>query len=321
MGQPRLVVLRALGLGDLLTALPALRALADALAGHELVLCTPAELAPLAVHAGVTRHVLDTRSLAQALDGDLGPVDVAVNLHGRGPQSHRLLGALRPTRLIAFANRQAGVDGPVWRSDEHEVHRWCRLLRESDVAADHRRLGLEPVAPSGAAVAWVDATVVHPGAGSPARRWPAERWAAAARAEVGRGRDVVVTGGPTEAELAMRVATLAGLPGHAVQAGTLDILELAALVGVAGRVVCGDTGVAHLATALGTPSVVLFGPTPPDQWGPPPGQVQHRVLWAGGIGDPHGREVDPSLLDISVDDVSCALVGLDGVSGRDRPPT
>ncbi len=64
-------------------------------------------------------------------------------------------------------------------------------------------------------------------------------------------------------------------------AGRTDLVELAAAVAAAGRVVCGDTGVAHLATALGTPSVVLFGPTSPARWGPPADRPQHRVLWAG----------------------------------------
>jgi ADP-heptose:LPS heptosyltransferase len=75
----------------------------------------------------------------------------------------------------------------------------------------------------------------------------------------------------------------------------------------AGRVLCGDTGVAHLATAYGTPSVVLFGPTPPSEWGPPPGRTRHRVLWSGGRGDPHAATPDAGLLAITVDDVLGAL--------------
>jgi ADP-heptose:LPS heptosyltransferase len=89
------------------------------------------------------------------------------------------------------------------------------------------------------------------------------------------------------------------------------VLELAAIVAAAGRVVCGDTGIAHLATALGRPSVVLFGPVSPDLWGPPPDRPQHIALWAGRTGDPHGRSVDRGLLDISVDDVAGALERLD----------
>jgi ADP-heptose:LPS heptosyltransferase len=68
-------------------------------------------------------------------------------------------------------------------------------------------------------------------------------------------------------------------------------------VNAAARVACGDTGVAHLATALGTPSVVLFGPTPPQEWGPPP-NPRHTALWAGSRGDPHATEPDRGMLAI-----------------------
>jgi ADP-heptose:LPS heptosyltransferase len=59
-------------------------------------------------------------------------------------------------------------------------------------------------------------------------------------------------------------------------------------------VLCADTGVAHLATAFGTPSVVLFGPTPPARWGPPPERTRHRVLWSGGRGDANGDRPIPA---------------------------
>jgi ADP-heptose:LPS heptosyltransferase len=109
-------------------------------------------------------------------------------------------------------------------------------------------------------------------------------------------------------QLARAVAG-AVVPPEAVLAGRTDVLELAALVAGAGRVVCGDTGVAHLATALGRPSVVLFGPTPPAEWGPP--AVPHHVaLWAGRRGDPLAAEPDPGLLAIGVDDVRAALAQL-----------
>jgi ADP-heptose:LPS heptosyltransferase len=146
---------------------------------------------------------------------------------------------------------------------------------------------------------------VHPGAADAARRWPAERFAALARAEREAGREVVVTGAAGEAALARRVAAAAGLEAGAVLAGRTTVMELAALVAAAGRVVCGDTGVAHLATAFATPSLVLFGPTPPERWGPPAAtaedRARHRVLWAGRRGDPHAAEPDEGLLAISVE--------------------
>ena len=96
-------------------------------------------------------------------------------------------------------------------------------------------------------------------------------------------------------------------------------MELCGLVSAAGRVVCGDTGIAHLATAFRVPSVVLFGPTPPALWGPPAGDPRHRALWSGKTGDPHGKSVDQGLLEISVADVLEALEELPEPSMHVRP--
>jgi ADP-heptose:LPS heptosyltransferase len=274
-----IVALRDLGLGDFLTGIPALRALARAYPEHERVLVAPDALAPLVELSGTGFR----------LAGQPPPrAGVAVNLHGKGPQSTARLRAARPERLIAFG------EGPVWRPDEHEVHRWCRLLTESGIPADPRDLRLRLAAPRHGA------TIVHPGAAEAARRWPAERWRAVVSA---LGEPVIVTGGPDERALAEHIA--AGTTAT-VRAGDTDLGQLAALVAGAGRVICGDTGVAHLATAFGIPSVVLFGPTPPSEWGPPPGGP-HRALWAGRRGDPHGAAPDPGLLEIQVADVLSAL--------------
>jgi ADP-heptose:LPS heptosyltransferase len=306
-----LLVLRALGLGDLLTAVPALRGLAEEFPQHRKLLACPAELAPLALHTGAVDEVLPTVAF-EPLGPRAADADVAVNLHGRGPESHGVILAASPRRLVAFSSREAGWDGPAFDETEHEVERWCRLLHEHGIAADPQRLTLEPPA-----VLLSDdlrgVTIVHPGAAAPSRRWPAERFAAVARAERTRGRRVVVTGAAAEGDLACRVARLAGLGPDDVRAGRTGLLELAALVAAAGRVVCGDTGLGHLATALGTPSVVLFGPVPPARWGPPMGRPLHRAVWAGRQGDPHGQEPDRGLLDISVERVLRELDELEGL--------
>jgi ADP-heptose:LPS heptosyltransferase len=306
------LVLRALGLGDLLTAFPALRAIKRAFPQHHRVLAVPPALAPLARLSGAVDAVMPAAPL-QPLAWTAGPIDVAVNLHGRGPESHRVLVGLRPRRLIAFAHPTVPeADGaPRWRADEHEVDRWCRMLEESGIPTDPSDLDLElPPAPVPAHV--VGATLIHPGAAHAARRWPATRWAAVARAERQAGRPVVITGGRDEIDLARLVAALAGLPPTAVLAGTTSVLDLARLVQAAGRVVCGDTGVAHLATALRTPSVVLFGPTAPDRWGPPARRAWHRVLWAGATGAPNAARVDAGLLRITPAAVIAALDELPG---------
>lgn len=315
--RPRLLVLRALGLGDFLTGVPALRALRRALPDHELVLAAPAALGDLVRLAGVADRLLDTAGLAPVPWTGEAPA-LAVNLHGRGPQSHRLLQALRPGRLVAHHSEEAGHDGPAWDPDEHEVRRWCRLVEHGlGTAADPTDLAIAvPAAPPlvGGAV------VVHPGAAFPARRWPADRFADVARWAAGQGHDVVVTGGPDEVALAEDVRRLAGLPASAVVAGRTDLARLAAEVASARLVVCGDTGVAHLATAYRAPSVLLFGPTPPARWGPL-GDGPHEVLWRGaGVGDPWSEETDPALLAITADEVVAAAAALVGVSGERSSP-
>jgi ADP-heptose:LPS heptosyltransferase len=316
---PPVVVLRALGLGDLLTAVPALRALADAFPRHPRLVAVPTALAPLARCTGAVDEVVPAEGLDRPLSGLLHGAGLAVNLHGRGPESHNLLLATGPRRLLAFAHPAvpASAKGPRWRADEHEVARWCRLLEESGIAADPRRLDIQ-LPPGPLPHGTRDATLIHPGAASPARRWPAERFAAVARAEARAGRPVMVTGGPDEVALAHEVATRAGLSRAAVHAGKGGVLAIGRLVAAAGRVVCGDTGVAHLATALGTPSVVLFGPTAPALWGPPADRPWHRPLWAGTSGDPHGQLPDPGLLAIAVDQVLEALDDLPPAPGRTR---
>jgi ADP-heptose:LPS heptosyltransferase len=310
-GRPRLVILRALGLGDLLTAVPALRALARAWPGHERMLAAPRALEPLvalidADGAPAVDRLVGVGEL-EPLPLELRGADIAVNLHGCGPQSHRVLLAAAPRRVLCFAHSAvaASAEGPAWRADEHEVARWCRLLGAHGVDADPSDLRLDRTAVTGPA--WArGATIVHPGAASPARRWPAERFAAVARFAHAHGARVAVTGGPGERELAATVAELAGLPGGCVHAGETDLAALAGAVAGAARVICGDTGIAHLATALGTPSVVLFGPTAPSAWGPPPSR-EHIVLWAGRTGDPHGREPDPGLLELTAEQALDAL--------------
>jgi ADP-heptose:LPS heptosyltransferase len=303
------LVLRALGLGDLLTSVPALRAIRRGLPEHELVLAGPASVGRLLERSDVVDRVVPTGDL-MAIDWGEPPPDVAVNLHGSGPQSHRLLLSLQPARVVGFGCPDVGFAGPVWQPGEHEVRRWCRLVGDAGWPAHPSELHLpRPDAASRAR----GAVVIHPGAAHRARRWPVDRYAAVARWARSQGHTVVVTGSGAEVPLARRLACLADLPDGTVMAGSTDIADLAALVAQARLVVCGDTGVAHLASAFATPSVVLFGPVPPSEWGPPR-EGPHTIVWhdvertgAATRGDPFGDHVDPALLAISVEEVEAAM--------------
>jgi ADP-heptose:LPS heptosyltransferase len=296
--------LRAAGLGDLLTAVPALRAVRAAHPDARHVLATTAGLEEIAQLLGAVDVVVAAdvgrapgRPLVEALD-------VAVNLHGCGPESHRLLLSCRPTHLVAFAHAGVDVPGPHWDPDEHEVARWCRLVSAAGMPVDPD--DLDVVVPPGPLPPGVrGATVLHPGAAWPARRWPIERWAALADAEVAEGHRTVVTVGPGEDDLGQAIASR--VPGVTVVRCGRDPALLFRVVDAARVLVCGDTGVAHVATAVGTPSVVLFGPEPPSRWGPPANRPWHVALWAGRVGDPHGLTPDAGLLELAVLDVLLAL--------------
>ncbi len=306
LGPGDVLVLRALGLGDALTAVAALRGVRRAWPDRRVVLAGPEPLGRWFAGLGVVDTVVEAVGLAPLSVGGRGG-HVAVDLHGRGPQSHRLLTATRPARLVAFACPAASHPSrpddvaPTWRDDEHEVERWCRLVRAAGGACDAEdlRLAVEP-SPDAR-----DAVLLHPGAASGARRWPVERWRTVARRLVAAGHRVLVTGSAPERDLC--AAVVEGIPGAQAVAGRSELPELAALVAGCRLLVCGDTGVAHLATAVGAPSVLLFGPTAPAEWGPAVDVERHVVLWHGdGSGDPHGADVDPALAAITVDEVLAA---------------
>jgi ADP-heptose:LPS heptosyltransferase len=315
--RPGVLALRALGLGDFLTGVPALRVLRDALPDHRVVLAAPVELAPLVRLSDTVDDLLPTRELEPVRWAGPAP-EVAVDLHGNGPASLQLVARLGAPRVVSYA----ADEGPRWRAEEHEVTRWCRLVAWSlgtgdDPAPAPTSAALRLRRPVTASPA-PGAVVVHVGAAAPSRRWPPDRFAAVVRALADDGHRVVLTGSAGETPAAERVRELADRPGVEVTAGRLHLGQLTALVAQARLVVCGDTGVAHLASAYAVPSVLLFGPVTPAAWGPP-ADGPHVVLWHGdGTGDPHATQTDPALLRTTTAEVTAAARRL--LSEGDRVP-
>jgi ADP-heptose:LPS heptosyltransferase len=302
-GRPELVVLRAIKLGDILIAVPALKVLRRAHPGHRLTLATTAWLAPIVeLIPGIDVHLAQ-----QGLDHDLAvppeSVDVAVNLHGAGGESRAIIDHLHARTVIAHA--APGEPGLPWVHGMHERERWIRLLAAFGIPGDAEDVAIDvpaepPVVAGGA--------VVHVGAFYGARHWPVDRFAAVARALAADGRHVVLTGGTADVERAAAVAEAAGLGEDAVLAGRLDLREFAAVIAAATVVVTVDTGAAHLASAYGIPSVVLFGPAPPEEWGPP-ASGPHVVLTDASVrrGDVFAVDPDPAILAVTPDDVLRAV--------------
>lgn len=163
------------------------------------------------------------------------------------------------TWMLSDALPRAALKG------RHRINQYKLLLgQDPDTPARNHRL----VPPPSAVAEWRhrlggDRAVVglFPGSNAPARRWPAERFAGIARALGAAGAHVVVMGAGSEREITGRVAAAA--PDAYDAGGATDLPGLAALLSVCRVVVTNDTGPMHLAGAVGTPTVTLWGPSDP----------------------------------------------------------
>ena len=302
--KPELLVLRALKLGDLLVAVPALHALRRAYPEHRLRYAAQGWLAEALQLVGGF-ELLPTHGLDEPIDVEPGTVDVAVNLHGSGPESQERIEELKARHTISHISDRR--DGPLWQPDLHERERWTRLLRWHGIDADPLDFRLNRPA---VATAAPEATVIHVGAAYGSRLWPGDRFAYVASKLAASGHQVLFTGSAAERDRALVVCRMAGLSEAAVVAGQLTLSQFAATVADARLVVSADTGAAHLASAYGRPSVVLFGPAPPEIWGPPPGP--HVVLTKAAMrrGDTFAADPDPAILGVTTQEVLEAVRGL-----------
>jgi heptosyltransferase-2/heptosyltransferase-3 len=136
-----------------------------------------------------------------------------------------------------------------------------------------------------------DRLVLHPGSGSPLKNWPADRWAEVLRDIRQLGPETLITAGPGELVVAQRIAA-AVHPSPRVVDG-LDLGQLAALYERAVLVIGCDSGPLHLAAAVGTPTLRLYGPTDPTVFGPVGDADRHVVLTSPLPCRPCGNIVDP----------------------------
>jgi heptosyltransferase-2 len=128
----------------------------------------------------------------------------------------------------------------------------------SEVAAWRQRSGLARGAHSEVALA--------PGAVGPSKRWPAQSYADLARQLIAEGRRVWVVGGPNEKELAAEIA--AASPSDIRDLTGSDLRKAILALAAADLTVSNDSGLLHVAAALGKPTIGIFGPTSPYHWAP-----------------------------------------------------
>ena len=204
--------------------------------------------------------------------------DVAIDLQGL-LKSAVLARASGAARIVGFSiwHLREKTARPFYSDVQetepgHVIRKNLRLLRAVGVEDDVIRFPLA-AAPSRALdeirarIAPGPFALINPGAAWPNKRWAAERFGELAGfLKEQCGLTPVVLWGPGEERLADSV--VAASANAAIAAPPTGLTDLVALSRAAALVVSGDTGPLHIATAVGTPTVSLFGPTDPDRNGP-----------------------------------------------------
>ncbi|MBP9145527.1 MAG: glycosyltransferase family 9 protein [Thermoanaerobaculia bacterium] len=285
----RLLLVRLSAIGDIVHTLPVAAALAAAgfevvwavqPAGRPLVAGNPAVAACVTIPArspfvpgAISRAVAELRAAR---------IDIALDLQGLWKSSFwaRVSGARRrigfggsarrePLSSLMLTERHALPPGVT-----HVIDKNLALLAALGLSAVGRReFPLPPFEREAsrvdrelAALAVERPILFHPGGGWSSKLWPAEQYGELARRLARRRIPTLVCWGPGEEALAHRVVTASG--GAAIASFPASLLEFAALARRARAIVAADTGPLHLACAVGTPAVALFGPTDPARNGP-----------------------------------------------------
>ncbi len=313
------VVVQTAFLGDVVLTTPLLRELRRARPSAPLtVVTTPVGAETLAGHPSVDAiEILDKRG------GDRGPLGLAgVVRRVRAGRPDVAVAAQRSARtglivLLSGAGLRIGFAGAPgrfaytervpWTPSDHAVRRYLALALPAGGdprAADPRpEIPVLPEARERARALLAEAGIgesepvlaVAPGSIWGTKRWLPEGFAAVVRAAASRGLAPVLVGSAAERALCEEVAEAAGARA-ANLAGRCRIPELAAVLARARALVSNDSGAGHLAGAVGTPVVAIFGPTVPSFGYTPFGEA-HRIVEHPALAcrpcDRHGPRVCP----------------------------
>ena len=330
----KIAIFRALQLGDMLCAVPALRALRAALPGTRITLIGLPwatwfaarfrryldDFIPFPVHPSLPEQAVQEQQLPAFYERMRARgFDLALQMHGSGETSNPVVRDFGARAIAGFAPASDdSLDSRHFLPYPGDGAEPLRLLR----LAAH--LG---AAPQGAALEFpltdtdrdeLDATpltreissdgyfCIHPGARNRSKCWPVERFAEVADALAQRYHlQPVLTGSPQETDLTAAVAAHMRTPALAT-AGPLSIGAMAALMAGARLLVSNDTGVSHIAAGLRLPSVVIFNNADMQRWAPLD-RHRHRC-----IRDPEGERASLVLAH------ACDLLDAESESGASR---
>lgn len=301
--KPKIAVLRALQLGDMLCAVPALRALRHAFPQAEITLIgLPwARSFVQRFNKYIDRHIvfpgypgLPEQPFSQpAWDAfatfmQNEEFDCIVQMQGNGTIVNNMLQQLQAKQLAGFhrfdcrMNDETFVEYP---EHEHEINRHLLLMEHLGIPdhgtqlefpiTEQEETGLLQVAPFVQQEKYI---CVHPGSRNAERQWPPNYFAALADRCATHGYHVVLTGTADETPI---TGYLAGLMKQPVTnlSGKTSLGIVAALIEHAQLLIANCTGVSHIAAATKTPSLIISMDGEPHRWGPLNRRLHHVYNW------------------------------------------
>jgi heptosyltransferase-2 len=275
---PRILIIRFSAMGDLLLITPLLRAIRAKHPKASITVVTKTAFLPvLANNPRITELIgYNPRTPLRALAAELKRRSFTHRLDLHGSLRSRALRWLVGGRWSSYPKHRLVRAMLIrtkknWYRDHRPVaERYFDAAQELEVQPDDASLEffIDRPAMQGAETflrgqgIGLSRTLVAvaPGAAHATKRWPLEHWRHLVASLTEQGSDVVVLGGPDEVALAEAVAE-AGSPHAVSAAGRFQVSGSAAILKRARSLVSGDTGLMHLATAVGTPVLALFGPT------------------------------------------------------------
>lgn len=261
-----ILALRRGGLGDLLVAAPSIRLLRLAFPEAGLVLIARRKYGHLLRQAGIVEAVEDADDFRWAClsDSSANPPSILIEADSVVGWFHtKSAGDFRKgtaaLRSAAAFRADLGAGRPLSRQFFEATAGFCRKAQHPLESFESCALLPAPAAPLPVAASSLRRpyAVVHPGAGSAAKLWPGDRFREAVRAAADRRYAGAIVFG--EADEALRCEWSAfPLPPGWILLDRPDLSSLAALLSGASVYLGNDSGVTHLAAALGTPGLAVF---------------------------------------------------------------
>jgi heptosyltransferase-2 len=277
-------MIRGGAIGDFILTLPALKLLRDAFPGSHLEVLGYKHIVALAEMSGYANA---TRSIEYGrLAGFFTrESELAPELVDYFSGFQQIISYLfDPEQIFSNNLKRAGVrnlitGSPKITGKEHAARQLARPLESLSLQLDDPAAVILPNEPRNVARSLI---AIHPGSGSEEKNWPLERFIELAAALFQSSEDsrLLLIEGEADEERAMELAR--ALPGERVSRVTnLPLSDLAGLLQNCALFLGHDSGISHLAAAVGTPCVLLFGPTDPAIWAP--ANLQVRVLRAPSL--------------------------------------